>query len=445
MSIITAYINGNFGNQCMQILHGLAYAERHGCEFQLANVAYKSPAGKLWLGESIFDLNIPLTKDDLPDRNDPDGPHPLIEGETNIRLNGYRQYQDAVIYTAAQARKWFRFRPEVEDILASLKNLPPQVFHLRHGDFLDHGMIVVSRESYAKEAARYGYNPVDFETIEESTWGAREHKFPPELSFLADFYRLINANVLFRSNSTFAWTAALLNQHTVFSPDIARKPKYEHADCQFTRGNAEPIWEGDGINRYLVMPEDRFTSYSQAEQDRFVHAVLVKPEGLLKGTFVDIGAHHPTSLSNTRGLEDLGWRGWLVEMDSTYAGMLRSERKSEVLEQDARTVDWSHLPATVDYLSLDVDEHSLDALKRLPHDRTRFRIITAEHNAYAYPTLRGPMREFLTSLGYQMVCSDVRFDGNPFEDWWIDPQSVPAARCQRFICQDSEAADILRC
>lgn len=445
MSLVTLYLNGNFGNQCMQVLHALAYAERHGCELQLANTAYKAPAGKLWLGESIFDLNIPLTSHDLPDRTDPDGATPLLDGDTLVRLNGYRQYQDAIIYTSAQARKWFRFRPEVEDILATIKNLPPKVFHLRHGDFLDHGMVVVSRDSYAEGAVDFGYNPVDFEVIEESTCAEREQKFNSDLSFLCDFYRLMQANVLFRSNSTFAWTAALLNEHTVFSPDIAGKPKYEHANCRFTRGNSEPIWEGDGINRFLVMPEDRFTSYSQAAQDRFVHVVLVKPEGLLKGTFVDIGAHHPTSLSNTRGLEELGWRGWLVEMDNAYGGMLRRERKSEVIEQDARTVDWSHLPATVDYLSLDVDEHSLEALKRLPHETTRFRVITAEHNAYAYDTLRGPMREFLTSLGYLMICSDVRFDGNPFEDWWIDPQSVPVVRCQRFICQDSEAVDILRC
>lgn len=445
MSLVTLYLNGNFGNQCMQVLHGLAYAERHGCELQLANVAYKAPEGKLWLGETIFDLKLRLTSHDLPDRNDPDGPSPLCDGEKNIRLNGYRQYQDAIIYTAAQARKWLRFRPEVEDILTTLGSLPEKVFHVRHGDFLAHGMVVVSRESYAKEAERYGYSPADFLTIEESTSAEREQKFGPELTFLCDFHRIIQAQVLFRSNSTFAWTAALLNQHAVFSPNIVGQPKYEIAHCPFTPGNAQPIWEGDGVDRFLVMPEDRFTSYSQAAQDRFVHEVLVKPEGLLTGTFVDIGAHHPTSLSNTRGLEELGWRGWLVEMDAEYARMLRNERKAYVVEKDARTVEWSSLPDTVDYLSLDVDAHSLDALKRLPNDRTRFRVITAEHNAYAYDTLRGPMRDFLTSLGYLMVCSDVRFDGNPFEDWWIDPKLVPTSRVNRYICQDREAVDILRC
>ena len=448
MSIVSLHLNGDFGNQCMQVLHGLAYCERQGAQLQIARRGYRAPEGVQWLGEMIFDLAIPAATVELPERHDPCGSSPLQDGEVNVKLNGYQQHQGAMIYTAAQARRWFRFRSEVDDKLRSIESLPSKVFHVRHGNFMSHGMVVVSRESYVEEAKRHGYDPKEFVTIEEGTVAKRPQPFEGDLGFLGDFYRLMRASVLFRSNSSFAWTAALLGGGRVFSPVIEGKQRFTKADCQFAPGNAEPLWSGDGVDRRLEVPGEQFEpfeSFSQAQQDRFVLEVLVKPERLTTGTFVDIGAHHPTSLSNTYALERLGWRGFLVERERTYAGLLRDGRKSTVIEQDARHIDWSKvgLPSVIDYLSLDVDEFSMDALLQLP-TTTRFRVLTVEHNAYMYDTLRGAMRDFLTRLGYERIVSDVRFGGNAFEDWWIDPATVPPARAERFRRAGVEAIDLFR-
>lgn len=450
MSFVAVHLHGNLGNQVMCYLHARAYAERYGCELQISNRAYKAPEGKIWLGEMIFELSEQIAeRSDIDYRGEPDCISPFIplrEGDVDICLNGYWQYQDAMIYTAAQAKRWLRLRPQYREVLDAM-NYCRNVFHLRRGNWMAHGMVVVSEDSYARGAVQYGFDATSFDTIEEASAETRPQPFAPELSFLADFYRLMTAPVLFRSNSTFAWVAALLNGNRVFSPEVTGKEKYKEVLCDFKPGNSCAIWAGDGIDRTLTLPEERFVSHSQAAQDRFVHELIVKPDGLLNGTFLDIGAHHPHSLSNTCGLEQLGWRGWLVERAPDYCQLLRAHRTSHVIEADATVVDWKalNLPDEIDYLSIDVDEDSLTVLRNLPMERVRFLIITIEHNAYFEgDRMRVPQRELLSRLGYVCACSDVRFDRNAFEDWWVCPALMPRVIEKGFCCRDREASDILK-
>lgn len=449
MNVVSLHLHADTGNQIVQYLHARAYAEKHNCELQLSNIAYRAPKGTGWIGEAVFGIKLPWATQQLPRRTDPDGESPLVGGEVNICLDGYRQYQDAMIYTAAQARKWLRIRPDLyAELQAKVAPSSCVVAHVRYGDFIQHGMVVVSRSSYVYAARKFGFDVNDLVMIEQGTANTREQMADPELGFLADWYRLIKAPVLFRSNSTYAFTAGIFSTGRVFSPIIAGKNKRIASDCDFAKGNGQPIWEGsDGLNRSLILPEEKFTSYSQAAQDIFVHQVIVRPEGKLDGTFLDIGAHHPTSLSNTYALEQLGWSGWLIEREDSYAELLRAQRKSSVIQQDAREVDWLNLdlPSVVDYLSLDVDEASLEVLRKLPLKHTQFRVITAEHNLYAYDSMRGPMREILERHGYFMVCGDVKFGGNAFEDWWVHPSLVDVNAVAEFVCDNTEASEIFQC
>lgn len=251
MSIISLLFNGDFGNCVIQYLHARAYAERHGCELQIANTAYKAPEGKIWIGEAIFNLSEKRAEVDLPDRHDPDGPAPLQDGEINIRLNGYRQYQDAMIFSAAQARKWLTFRPEIQELLAGLPPIPnpSNIFHVRHGDYVAHGMPIVDRISYLRAAGDHGFNPLTFEFIEQETAASRVQI--PQYPFLADFYRLMRATTLFRSNSSFAWVAALLNPNDIYAPLVHGKPRHREVPCEFVKGNWPALWDGDGIDRNM--------------------------------------------------------------------------------------------------------------------------------------------------------------------------------------------------
>jgi hypothetical protein len=174
-------------------------------------------------------------------------------------------------------------------------------------------------------------------------------------------------------------------------------------------------------------PFKAMNSYSQAGQDKFVHALI--PGDV--GTFLDIGCAGKEG-SNTLGLEELGWTGILMDSRSDA---LNCPRKSLFICADATSFNWSLLLIwrDWDYLSLDIDDGTLDALKQLLLLPSRFRVITIEHDAYRLgDKLRVPERELLTKAGYVLVRPDVCAIGYdptaPFEDWWTCPELAEAAR-----------------
>lgn len=153
--------------------------------------------------------------------------------------------------------------------------------------------------------------------------------------------------------------------------------------------------------------------YSQAGQDQFVHKLLP----ITNGTFWDIGCGG-LEISNTLALEQVGWRGLLMD-NSPEAQKASVGRISRFILADATIYRFPE-PERIDYLSLDIDAGTLSALMNLPLNKTRFSIITIEHDAYRFgDTLRAPMRKILKNFGYNLVCADVK-NPDPFEDWWVD-------------------------
>ena len=78
-------------------------------------------------------------------------------------------------------------------------------------------------------------------------------------------------------------------------------------------------------------------------------------------------------------------------------------------------------------LQLDIDpaEGTLNALKVLPLDDYRFSVITYETDVYSVGAdIQDEQIEILESHGYQLVSKNVKCEGNPYEDWWIDPAIV---------------------
>lgn len=170
-------------------------------------------------------------------------------------------------------------------------------------------------------------------------------------------------------------------------------------------------------------------STSQAGQDRFVRTLIPNR----KGTFLDIGAWPFVGNSNSHSLELIGWKGLLVDLCSDGDGL--KQRKSPFVKADATNADWValfrkyQLPATIDYLSLDVDEFTTETLIGLPLDKLKFRVLTVEHDSYWLgPGPRDKHREILKAAGYDLICEDVMVEfPTPgsfvcFEDWWVAPE-----------------------
>jgi hypothetical protein len=191
-----------------------------------------------------------------------------------------------------------------------------------------------------------------------------------------------------------------------------------------------------------VRPTEEFHSRSQAGQDRFVYELIAKPEGLFNGTFLDIGSNDPEVINNTLALEELGWRGVLIDNDARWTRQSRA-RKSRFVVADAATVDWTALvksarsadATSVDYVSMDVDEATVPALRNLLNAGVRFRVATIEHDAYRFGEgVKQDIRKLMAAHGYTLLCADVCLNREhiPFEDWFVDLKTVNGDVAARF-------------
>ena len=182
-------------------------------------------------------------------------------------------------------------------------------------------------------------------------------------------------------------------------------------------------------------------NYSQAFQDLFVVSALA---GKLQGTYLEVGANHPTFHNNTYLLHSVfGWSGISIEYDpSCYPEWPKLRPDANFILADALGINYSEVfplwfgkeTNRVDYLQLDIDPsiNTLAVLNKLPLEAYRFSAITFETDAYTLDwRARDQSREILSRLGYELVGQDVSViyteisvDPIAFEDWWVDPLAV---------------------
>lgn len=166
-------------------------------------------------------------------------------------------------------------------------------------------------------------------------------------------------------------------------------------------------------------------NYSQCFQDLFVLTML---EGKRDGVFFEIGCGDPEHGSNTKLLEELGWKGTSIDIDPAVTERFHAARRSFVITGDATRLDYEKLiERDFDYLQIDCDPamQSLETLLRIPFERHKFAVITFEHDGYIDPLVRERSHAYLQSFGYEMVVGDIAPDDYmPFEDWWVHPDLV---------------------
>tara|TARA_B100000963_G_scaffold171100_1_gene148880 strand:- start:1804 stop:2454 length:651 start_codon:yes stop_codon:yes gene_type:complete len=172
-------------------------------------------------------------------------------------------------------------------------------------------------------------------------------------------------------------------------------------------------------------------NYSQSMQDMFVLTML---NGKRNGIYVEIGADRPKIISNTYLLEtEFDWSGVSFEIDGDKVIEFNKVRRNKCICEDAQFYDYRYLfdernfPKQIDYLQLDIDpaHQTLQALANLPLDEYRFSVITYETDVYRDGAdIQEEQAVILKSLGYQLVSKNVMCEGNPYEDWWVDPNVI---------------------
>ena len=196
----------------------------------------------------------------------------------------------------------------------------------------------------------------------------------------------------------------------------------------------------------LIHPINIKQNHSQAYQDLFVLTMLGSKKN---GRYLEIGGNHPSEFNNTYLLEtEFNWQGISVEIDEQFQSQW-TDRSNECHLADATTFDWKKAiedkgwkKKRFDYVSIDCEPPNitLKALQNLPLDDYRFSVITFESDLYAHGSeCRDMQRKILTDLGYQIVAKDIENGGNPFEDWWIDPEVVDVTTWGPFISTNAEA------
>jgi hypothetical protein len=171
---------------------------------------------------------------------------------------------------------------------------------------------------------------------------------------------------------------------------------------------------------------------SQASQDYFVAKALG-----YKGYYLDIGCSDGFEQSNSFILEtEFSWDGLMIDNNHDLINQCRQNRtnqKSFVCDATNRDsiikilLD-NNAPKTIDYISLDVDDASLNALRAFPVEDYEFKIMTFEHDIYnqkRYDTEKKvESRKLLFNLGYKCITENVLAYQNsgPYEDWFYNPK-----------------------
>lgn len=173
-------------------------------------------------------------------------------------------------------------------------------------------------------------------------------------------------------------------------------------------------------------------THSQAYQDIFVLSIL---SGQRNGRYLEIGCNVPDYTNNTYLLsKSFGWSGYSIDFLSEIIPKWQTLRPNDrLIIGNALTLDYKSLLSTdtvIDYLQLDIDPsiNTLSALRLLPHDSCRFKVITFETDVYTGGNalwVKEESRNFLKNLGYELIVGDVIVDHvHPYEDWWVAPELV---------------------
>ena len=227
---------GRFGNQLFKYAVAKKYA-------LLNRATLEVPAD--WIGRKLFYIDDPAPTEGMPRVDfknlvyDPIKPmrvdvcgHPRLQLHMNI-------------LSKKEVGEWFRFRPEWAERYSKKKDHYVAA-HMRQGDYIttvSDTYCLISEHSYTSAIQKFGYDQKDVIWVKENTPEVDPVATEAGFDFLPDFFTLMQADVIFRANSTFSWWAAALSNAKVYSPLV--KDMVGPNDVDFVSGNHAKMLSSD--------------------------------------------------------------------------------------------------------------------------------------------------------------------------------------------------------
>jgi hypothetical protein len=237
---------GRTGNQIILYLFARAYADR-------IRATLETPS---WIGQRMFDLHDDAISG-TPVKAMPDDFIPTGQGDIDV----YGFYQNPVamgLLTTGTVRHYLKIKQEWLQRYPGLYSCDHPIgadgvtAHLRRGDYLRRRQrnryCIIREECYFKEIERHGYAHLPLDWVREDRPRVEPEVEAMGMGFMPDFMKLVNANILFRANSSFSWVAAALTRPdtVVFSPVVEDMVGWN--DVQFVRGNWPRIAHATRVN-----------------------------------------------------------------------------------------------------------------------------------------------------------------------------------------------------
>lgn len=160
-------------------------------------------------------------------------------------------------------------------------------------------------------------------------------------------------------------------------------------------------------------------TYSQYNGFQDVFALFINQ--YQPGFVVDIGCRDRVG-SNSLLLLKRGWGGVGADIND-HSSVWKDYPKffhqiNASIKEDVDRL-FANVPSIVDFLSIDVDEASLQCLYNINFDDFKFKCICIEHDFYIHgEKLRSPQRTVLEKNGYKRIIQTAA------EDWWIYPKLI---------------------
>lgn len=160
---------------------------------------------------------------------------------SGVDLYGYFQNEASLsLYSIKEAKEWLQFKPEWIEKFPR-KHEHYIAIHQRHGDYVSrylHQFCVPKPESAMRLAKYICADFGDMPIVVVSEENAEDYD-DPELSFLPDFFTLMQSDYLIRANSSFSWWAATLGNGVTFCPMVGDMVGWQ--DVSYISGNSEPF------------------------------------------------------------------------------------------------------------------------------------------------------------------------------------------------------------